>query len=195
MNRTLLYNLFFLFSITIHAQSTLISGKIIVDDADEIINLDGFLIENTTTNARTKADENGLFSIKESAIIRVNGGKVMEDLPKVTKAEMLPGVRLRLEFDNGQVPYSSNINDNKISFLLLHLGYGGIESATINTANSLCDDYDIEIMSFYKLSKTQANKLNDKIKVKYLYNDGPNKEEFLDAFHNHKIFNILIKMH
>ncbi len=64
MNRTLLYNLFFLFSITIHAQSTLISGKIIVDDADEIINLDGFLIENTTTNARTKADENGLFSIK-----------------------------------------------------------------------------------------------------------------------------------
>ena len=84
-----------------------------------------------------------------------------------------------------------NINDNKISFLLLHLGYGGIESATINTANSLCDDYDIEIMSFYKLSKTQANKLNDKIKVKYLYDDGPNKEEFLDVFHNHKIFSIL----
>lgn len=84
-----------------------------------------------------------------------------------------------------------SIKDNKISFLLLHLGYGGIESATINTANSLCDDYDIEIMSFYKLSKTQANKLNDKIKVKYLYDDGPNKEEFLDAFHNHKIFNIL----
>ena len=84
-----------------------------------------------------------------------------------------------------------NIKDNKISFLLLHLGYGGIESATINTANSLCDEYDIEIMSFYKLSKTQANKLNDKINVKYLYNGGPNKEEFLDAFHNHKIFSIL----
>lgn len=29
----------------------------------------------------------------------------MEDLPKVTKAEMLPGVRFRLEFDNGQVRY------------------------------------------------------------------------------------------
>lgn len=84
-----------------------------------------------------------------------------------------------------------SIKDNKISFLLLHLGYGGIESATINTANSLCDDYDIEIMSFYKLSKTQANKLNDKINVKYLYDGGPNKEEFLDAFHNHKIFSIL----
>lgn len=29
----------------------------------------------------------------------------MENLPKVIKAEMLPGVRLRLEFDNGQVRY------------------------------------------------------------------------------------------
>ncbi len=41
-----------------------------------------------------------------------------------------------------------NINDNKISFLLLHLGYGGIEKCYNYTANSLCDDYDIEIMSF-----------------------------------------------
>ena len=29
----------------------------------------------------------------------------MENLPKVIKAEMLPRVRLRLEFDNGQVRY------------------------------------------------------------------------------------------
>ena len=35
--------------------------------------------------------------------------------------------------------FKININNNKMSFLLLHLGYGGIESSTINTANSLCD--------------------------------------------------------
>lgn len=29
----------------------------------------------------------------------------MEDFPKCTKAEMLPGVRMRLEFDNGAVRY------------------------------------------------------------------------------------------
>ena len=49
----------------------------------------------------------------------------------------------------------------------------------------------LKLCHSYKLSKTQANRLNDKIKVKYLYDGGPNKEEFLDAFHNHKIFNIL----
>ena len=78
-----------------------------------------------------------------------------------------------------------------MSFLLLHLGYGGIESSTINTANSLCDKYDIEIMSFYKLDKNQANKLNDKIKIKYLYDGGPNKEEFLNAMHKHKFIKAL----
>ena len=79
----------------------------------------------------------------------------------------------------------------KITFLVLHLGYGGIETATINTANSLCDKYDIEIMSFYNLDNNQANKLNSKIRVKYLYNGNPNKEEFLKSLHNHKIFNTL----
>lgn len=79
----------------------------------------------------------------------------------------------------------------KITFLVLHLGYGGIETATINTANSLSDKYDIEIMSFYNLDNNQANKLNSKIKIKYLYNGNPNKEEFLKSLHNHKIFNTL----
>lgn len=79
----------------------------------------------------------------------------------------------------------------KITFLVLHLGYGGIETATINTANSLCDKYDIEIMSFYNLDNNQANKLNSKIIIKYLYNGNPNKEEFLKSLHNHKIFNTL----
>lgn len=79
----------------------------------------------------------------------------------------------------------------KITFLVLHLGYGGIETATINTANSLSDKYDIEIMSFYNLDNNQANKLNSKIKIKYLYNGNPNKEEFLKSLHNHKIINTL----
>lgn len=83
------------------------------------------------------------------------------------------------------------VKDNKISFLLLHLGYGGIETSTINTANSLVNNYDIEIMSFYKLNKEQADKLNKKIKVKYLYNGSPNKEEFMTAFHNHNFIKII----
>ena len=58
--------LFFLFIISssyLQAQSTLITGKIIVDDADEVIDLEGTLIENLTTKAKTKANNVGLFSI------------------------------------------------------------------------------------------------------------------------------------
>ena len=53
MIKTLFFSLFFLFSLTIQAQTTLISGKIIVDDADEVINLNGFVIENSTTNTKS----------------------------------------------------------------------------------------------------------------------------------------------
>ena len=67
MNRTLFFKLFFILSISLQAQTTIISGKIVVDSADEIINLDGFVIENLTSNARTKANENGLFSINVRA--------------------------------------------------------------------------------------------------------------------------------
>lgn len=104
-------------------------------------------------------------------------------LPSTVLALSLAG--LYDEIKNGKT------SNNKISFLLLHLGYGGIESSTINTANSLCDKYDIEIMSFYKLDKNQASKLNDKVKIKYLYDGGPNKEEFINAIHKHKFIKAL----
>lgn len=84
----------------------------------------------------------------------------------------------------------NKLNNNKISFLLLHLGYGGIESATINTANALSDKYEIELLSFYNLDKNQENKLNKNINVKYLYNGGPNKEKFLDSIKNRKVVSI-----
>lgn len=67
----------------------------------------------------------------------------------------------------------------KISFLLLHLGYGGIETATINSANALCEKYDVELISFYNLKDNQANFINKNVKVKYLYNGEPNKKEII----------------
>lgn len=56
----------------------------------------------------------------------------------------------------------------KITLFSLHLGYGGIESAIKSFANNVCDDYDIEIVSVYKLYDKEVIKLNKKIKVKYL---------------------------
>lgn len=81
-----------------------------------------------------------------------------------------------------------NLDDNKVSFLMLHLGYGGIETATINTANALCDKYNVEIISFYKLKKNQENRIDSRIKVKYLYPGEPNREKFKDCLKNKQLF-------
>lgn len=86
---------------------------------------------------------------------------------------------------------TSTIKDNKVTFLLLHLGYGGIETATINTANSLCDKYDIEIISFYKLKNNQSTRIDNRIAVKYLYNGEPNRESFKESLHKKEIIKIL----
>ena len=85
----------------------------------------------------------------------------------------------------------SLLKENKVSFLLLHLGYGGIETATINTANALSDKYEVELVSFYNLTKNQVNRLNNNIKVKYLYQGEPNKEVFLESLKNHKLLKVL----
>lgn len=58
----------------------------------------------------------------------------------------------------------------KLTILALHLGYGGIENAVSSLANNLCNTYDIEIVSVYKLYDKPGYKLNDKIKITYLIN-------------------------
>lgn len=80
-----------------------------------------------------------------------------------------------------------------ITFLMLHLGYGGIETSTINTANALSKKYNVELISFYKLDDDQSFKLNKKIKVKYLYNGGPNKKELINSIKNKNIFKIILE--
>ena len=45
----------------------------------------------------------------------------------------------------------------KITILALHLGYGGIEKCISTLANSLKDEYDINIISTYKLYDESTN--------------------------------------
>ena len=81
-------------------------------------------------------------------------------------------------------------SNKKVSFLLLHLGYGGIESATINSANALSNKYDVELVSFYNLNNNQETKLNKNITIKYLYNGSPNRDEFISSVKNKNIISI-----
>ncbi len=82
------------------------------------------------------------------------------------------------------------INNKKITFLLLHLGYGGIETSTINTANELSKTYDVELISFYNLKNNQQDRLSKDINIKYLYQKEPNKNELLQAIKDRKLISI-----
>lgn len=81
---------------------------------------------------------------------------------------------------------------NKISIIVLHLGFGGVENSICSLANMLCDYYDIEIISIYKLSNRPAFKLNPKINIKYLIKDlAPNKLELKNALKGMNIIKII----
>ena len=65
----------------------------------------------------------------------------------------------------------------KVAILSLHLGYGGIEKCVVNLANTLCNRYEVEIATCYKLYEKSAFPLNPKVKVIYLNDDlKPNHE-------------------
>ena len=58
----------------------------------------------------------------------------------------------------------------KITIMSLHLGYGGIEKSVVSLANNLVHDYDVEILSVYKLYDKSPHNINSNVKVKYLMN-------------------------
>ena len=80
----------------------------------------------------------------------------------------------------------------KVTILALHLGYGGIENAVATLANLLCEKYEVEILSVYRLYNEPVFKLDDRIKVKYISNIKPNKKEMM-FYLKKKNFNMFFK--
>lgn len=70
----------------------------------------------------------------------------------------------------------------KITFLMLHLNYGGIEKQVTTLANQLASSYRIEIISLYDILGKSFYPLDPRIKVKYILPYGPNKKEIINAF-------------
>ena len=77
----------------------------------------------------------------------------------------------------------------KIGIITLHLGFGGVEDATANLANMLKDDYDVNIINLYNIEK--AFIIDSKINLIQLSNLEPNKDEFIKAFEEKNLINIL----
>ena len=70
----------------------------------------------------------------------------------------------------------------KITIFSLHLGYGGIEKSVVNVANLLCEDYDVEIVSTYKIEETPAFDVDSRVKVRYLITKNkPNRNEWKES--------------
>ena len=82
-------------------------------------------------------------------------------------------------------------NMKKVTILALHLGYGGIERAVTDLANGIVSNYDVTIVSTYKLYEEPVNKLDKKVKVVYLSELKPNAKEFKDALKHFRLITTL----
>jgi len=75
----------------------------------------------------------------------------------------------------------------KVYILALHLAFGGIEKAIINTANLLSERYCVEIISVYNMPDSPAFPLSDKVNVRYLLSSTPNREQWKQALRERNI--------
>ena len=75
----------------------------------------------------------------------------------------------------------------KITILNEHLGTGGIENYVSSLTRMLEADYEIELIIKYKLKEQPSYPISNKIKIKYLLDNGPNKDGIKKSFKRKKI--------
>lgn len=79
----------------------------------------------------------------------------------------------------------------KIYIVALHLSYGGVEKAICNMANIFIQAYDVEIICMYHLPNTPAYDIDQRVVIRYLLKEIPNKNEFKAAVKQKNILRIL----
>ena len=90
----------------------------------------------------------------------------------------------------GELEITEERERKKITIFALHLGFGGVEKYLSSLCKMLEENYDIEIISTYKVLDKPAFPFSEKVKITYLIDDKPNKEEFKQAIKNKNIINI-----
>lgn len=81
----------------------------------------------------------------------------------------------------GELEITEERERKKITIFALHLGFGGVEKYLSSLCKMLEENYDIEIISTYKVLDKPAFPFSEKVKITYLIDDKPNKEEFKQA--------------
>lgn len=69
----------------------------------------------------------------------------------------------------------------KVRIIALHLGFGGIEKAICSMANLFAERCEVEILSVYKMQDIPAFPLDERVSVRYLLDEVPNREAWKKA--------------
>ena len=79
----------------------------------------------------------------------------------------------------------------RVRIIALHLAFGGIEKAICSMANLFAERHEVEILSVYKMQDKPAFPLDDRVRVRYLLDDTPNRDEWKQAMAAHNVGGIL----
>ena len=75
----------------------------------------------------------------------------------------------------------------KVRIIALHLAFGGIEKAICSMANLFAERYEVEILSVYHMPDSPAFPLSERVKVRWLLPDIPNRDEWRAAMSAHDL--------
>ena len=73
----------------------------------------------------------------------------------------------------------------------LHLAYGGVEKAISEFSCIMAEKYDVTIHSVYKMPDSPAYPIDSRVKIQYLLDDIPNRQEFKVALAKKSVPSIL----
>lgn len=75
----------------------------------------------------------------------------------------------------------------KVRIIALHLAFGGIEKAICSMANLFAERYEVEIWSVYHMPDSPAFPLDERVKVRWLLKDIPNRDAWHAAISAHNL--------
>ncbi len=75
----------------------------------------------------------------------------------------------------------------KVRIIALHLAFGGIEKAICSMANLFAERCEVEILSVYHMPDSPAFPLSERVKVRWLLDDIPNRDAWHAALSAHDL--------
>ena len=78
-------------------------------------------------------------------------------------------------------PVDPKTRKKQVNIIALHLGTGGVEKAIISMANLFAERYDVRLYSVYKMPGGPVMPVDERVSVRYLLRDVPNRDEWHEA--------------